>query len=664
MAWWIVALYLPQTNALPAAPEHRISRSFGKRESSGGNEASPKIIVPVVIAVVFAVMILVVGWWKRRKRTRELINQVRATPATTNNASARTGNGTAPTQNSTPATGGDAAARPPRRRRRRRPSQISTKSLPAYNEQAGDEEIILMRRNQRESMSDDDDDEEDSPVNERRSNAASTTADARPLLDDDSSPEMPRVSLASSTRDQSVGNHESDSQSPSTANHEADPTIGASVTDHEPTEPSTRLGTAISPPLDDAPSYSEAVGQNDRQTTATPETPAPGPTPAPEPTTSSHSRQSTDGADGDALGTLRPKRKSVFRQLFTLNRTGSTSETPAESVELSSPPRPSVTLSTHSARTSANHRPSGSISTLASVSPSGRGHTLSPSLSSLILTRSRSPTRSTDSLAQRMNISAPISTTLIRTELSYPRSGPTPEQIRFLSSRESLGRFGMPYGEEAIAAARSRDNLSAVLPPQYETTSPETSNSDTRASTVTENQNTDGNISPRQVTRGPIIYTPGELALRRTESSTTAPPEHEPEQTEIDQHQEDTSNASASPQSASADLNRSPSVHSTSTSTAPNNNHNRRESVYTTHSFVTATEGNEDAAAESENYSDAESSPPTPTASTYREFGVQGPTRQRSQTVLVPESSDALHPELVLLPATPTSTISSRQDTT
>lgn len=164
-AWWVIALCLPQGNALPAVPEYHVPRTFGKR--SEANQASPKIIVcaylfscskltnrytqvPVVLAVVFASMLLAWGWWKRRKRTRELINQVRNTSATNtnnNNTSTRTGNAATTTQNQTPApgNGADAPARPPRRRRRRRPSQISTKSLPAYNEQAGDEEIVLVR---------------------------------------------------------------------------------------------------------------------------------------------------------------------------------------------------------------------------------------------------------------------------------------------------------------------------------------------------------------------------------------------------------------------------------------------------------------------------------------------------------------------------------------
>ena len=64
------------------------------------------------------------------------------------------------------------------------------------------------------------------------------------------------------------------------------------------------------------------------------------------------------------------------------------------------------------------------------------------------------------------SISAPLSHTLMRTEIRYPRGGPTPEQIRLISSRESLGRFGVPYGRDAIEHAQnSRMELPLEPPP-------------------------------------------------------------------------------------------------------------------------------------------------------------------------------------------------------
>ncbi|TFK53132.1 hypothetical protein OE88DRAFT_1346749 [Heliocybe sulcata] len=63
------------------------------------------------------------------------------------------------------------------------------------------------------------------------------------------------------------------------------------------------------------------------------------------------------------------------------------------------------------------------------------------------------------------SISAPLAHTLTRTEIVYPRSGPTPEQIKLISSRESLGRFGVPYGPDAIAYAASSSRVNLSLPP-------------------------------------------------------------------------------------------------------------------------------------------------------------------------------------------------------
>ncbi len=51
-----------------------------------------------------------------------------------------------------------------------------------------------------------------------------------------------------------------------------------------------------------------------------------------------------------------------------------------------------------------------------------------------------------------LNISAPLTHTTTRTQFSFPKAGPTPEQLKFVSSRESLGRFGVPYGNLAKGA--------------------------------------------------------------------------------------------------------------------------------------------------------------------------------------------------------------------
>ncbi|CAE6525798.1 unnamed protein product [Rhizoctonia solani] len=620
-------------------------------------------------------MLVALGWWKRRKRTRELIQQLQ-TPAA-NNANSTNNTTTQPT----PTTGADAPARPPRRRRRRRPSQISTKSLPAYNEQAGDEEIVLVRPAQRQSESDDEDSNENE--NRDRPQASSSQApDSRPLLDDDSSPDMPRVSLASSSRGRSLNDHPdppSQSQEPSQLGHESianTTTIASSIADTE-LEPERDTASHLHPhphPHGEAPSYAEAMSTSHVNLPSTSEIDH-----TAQPSTST---ATDDGpaVPADADATVRPKRKSVFRHLnrFNINKPSGSANPPTEAVEMT-PARTSTST----------HRPSGSLSThRPSTSLSTHQHKPSPSLSSLslILTRSQSPTMSRTSL----NISAPISTTLVRTELSYPRAGPTPEQIRFLSSRESLGRFGMPYGEQAIAAAKSREYLPPVYKPRTDagaSASPSGSGAGAgaavggggEAGTSTAQEEED---EPTVIRRGPILLTPGELAQRQSPENAASGPtdddrpadpdpvldptrtipddaksvhEEEPEVTIQPTHAHESRDPHErsidSPEPLGndddeGDIQVEPRARVRPSPSGEDDlakDHSRRESVMTTHSFVTATEGQGD------------SSPPTPTAETYRELPPAAVPRSQSrqQTVLIPESREALHPELTLVPATP-----------
>lgn len=68
------------------------------------------------------------------------------------------------------------------------------------------------------------------------------------------------------------------------------------------------------------------------------------------------------------------------------------------------------------------------------------------------------------------SISPPLTHTATRTEFTYPRTGPTSEQVKFLSSKETFGRFGLPYGPDAIAFAASSSRLD--LPPDFDSIRP------------------------------------------------------------------------------------------------------------------------------------------------------------------------------------------------
>lgn len=79
------------------------------------------------------------------------------------------------------------------------------------------------------------------------------------------------------------------------------------------------------------------------------------------------------------------------------------------------------------------------------------------------------------SLISLNSISAPLTHTVVRTEFTYPKAGPTPEQLKLISSRESFARFGVPYGADAIAyaASTSRQDLDGP-PPDFDIPSADT----------------------------------------------------------------------------------------------------------------------------------------------------------------------------------------------
>jgi hypothetical protein len=158
------------------------------------------------------------------------------------------------------------------------------------------------------------------------------------------------------------------------------------------------------------------------------------------------------------------QRRSGFRTF--LNRMSKMSHVPehrrAESDQsfTSDGHRPSRSIQSHTS----SHRPSQSGSGLSMF------HTLSRQRS--IQTLNSSVHLNSPSLISLNSISSPLSHTLIRTEFTYPKSGPTPEQLKVISSRENFSRFGVPYGADAIAfaASSSRQDLEPP-PPDFEASS-------------------------------------------------------------------------------------------------------------------------------------------------------------------------------------------------
>lgn len=159
-----------------------------------------------------------------------------------------------------------------------------------------------------------------------------------------------------------------------------------------------------------------------------------------------------------------PQRRSGFRTF--LNRMSMMSHVPehrrtaSDQSSISNGHRPDRSIPMRTA----NHRPSQSSSGPSMFRTISRQRSIQTLNSSV---RLNSP-----SLISLNSISSPLSHTLIRTEFTYPKSGPTPEQLKVISSRENFSRFGMPYGPDAIAfaASSSRQDLEPP-PPDFEASS-------------------------------------------------------------------------------------------------------------------------------------------------------------------------------------------------
>ncbi|KZT54460.1 hypothetical protein CALCODRAFT_11860 [Calocera cornea HHB12733] len=334
------------------------------------------------------------------------------------------------------------AARVVRPRRRRRASQVSTKSLPAYMEEPGDEELVLVRRTA-------------AAESQTTGSPSDMTADAATLSDAPSYTGPAAVEpghLRSLSIGESIGIHSVD-----TGN------IGSDESSTSLMRNERRVSVRSA-----APSYSEVVGPEDAarasmslqrlESRTSSERAEAGPTAEEQNATITqrpgterrrsgffglfaHSRQSS-AANAAEMGTasqrnsmLRPSgegdRTSWFN-LGPLNRQSAVAPSPL----LAAPPTASTAAP---ARRGAAAVPSNASHT----------HLTSPSVTSLTSAA----------------ISPPLTHTATRVSFDYPRSGPTPQQITFLASHESLARFGVPFGDAAEAAAAAQSETASLPPP-------------------------------------------------------------------------------------------------------------------------------------------------------------------------------------------------------
>lgn len=160
-------------------------------------------------------------------------------------------------------------------------------------------------------------------------------------------------------------------------------------------------------------------------------------------------------------------RRSGFRSLFnrmsigtqpngnTRNDTHARNDS-SNSALSSAPGRESTSRASH------RHNPSGSGSVLSA----SMFRTLSRQRSTHTLASARITSPSMISLN---SISSPLTHTVTRTEFTYPKTGPTAEQLKVISSRDAFSRFGVPYGADAIAFASSSRLDLLQPPPDFDT---------------------------------------------------------------------------------------------------------------------------------------------------------------------------------------------------
>uniref|UniRef100_A0A0W0FKN0 Proteophosphoglycan ppg4 n=1 Tax=Moniliophthora roreri TaxID=221103 RepID=A0A0W0FKN0_MONRR len=532
-----------------------------RRETSSNNtQVNSKVWIPIVITILFLFSVATLAWSKKKWRPRlsSIRNAAAAAGAGTSTLAAGS-NGTMreltadqltgrndSSTNTLANTNNNADGRTRRTRRpRRTPSQMSTTSLPAYMKEPGEQELVIFRGPA--DMEDvpipsvttvdiprngEDGDSEQS--HRERYTAMPDSPHDMPLLQNDEPvdpssrdilPQDQRV-ISRRSVDTMPGNSDSDGSSLMR--------IDTTVTlDEQPSDP-----------RGSAPAYFEVVDLSQMPGSTIPIV-------ATSPTnndTTTNAITTTDTSDnnvqqsGNSNNNTVSNRRSTFRFTSIFGRGGNsrTSTIPA-------PPGLPVASISEDPSAAAGHNRSDSAGVLSltstlsrSISPndsnynrsrsrlSTYNHRPSQSSSSLLslvnpLARKKSSPTMNDlnnltspSLISLNSISAPLSHTLVKTEFTYPKSGPTPEQLKLISSRESMMRFGVPYGEEAVRWARSRTELveDGVPPPEFEdATRSSSSGQATTSANTAAGPNGSGSSSESPSARGSLSAAPPEIRI-------------------------------------------------------------------------------------------------------------------------------------------------------
>ncbi|KAG1873049.1 hypothetical protein DFJ58DRAFT_836862 [Suillus subalutaceus] len=402
--FWLALLVVRYPQFVSARPTSEVLRRDNNQGTSDGNGVSTTVWIPVLIIGVVVAVMTLIGCVRRATRV-----EVNA------NAAASTRNQPA---------GQGASARPARRRRpARTPSQISTKSLPPYMLEPGDQELVIYRG---PLKMDDDHDPMQLPEEE----------------DDDEHPESRGAHRSLDL--ESHGITQADNSSTNLIyNAPVDVTMRRSVdvasvsTSHDSQESHSGLlplhtTQTSEDPRGEAPPYFEVVGHD---------------TPNTLPNEPSASEAST-------IDDAAPGRRSRFSFLF--NPFGSPSRNPP--------------ISIYNRAATPDHARNGSSLSVASTI-SGHGRNRSGSHSTLLKAfrpHDHSVPMTSPSTISLNSISAPLTHTVVRSEFRVPKGGMTPEQIKLITSRNALERFGVPYGPDAVAFSASRSNMAP--PPDFDAT--------------------------------------------------------------------------------------------------------------------------------------------------------------------------------------------------
>ncbi|KAL6309420.1 hypothetical protein BKA93DRAFT_356416 [Sparassis latifolia] len=358
-----------------------------------------------------------------------------------------------------------------RRNRRARPNSVrSTRSLPVYMKEPGDDELVIFR----------------GPEELEDSNIQATIV--LPPVDElnEHTPDN-SLDISRSRSPIYVPLPESAPETPLLETHDGLPEPNAATDNVDEATLVDERGEA--PPYEVVPMDSPSSLDGPRaDTPSTVHDDSAAPTP--EPDHAGHGRTASGRITGlfarsDAANRAAHQREGSGRRFsgFFSRLTGAAHPAVPPVPQLALEERGhSRELSTPSTLSATSSRPSISSAQQPThrASRSGSGSVLSLTSSMFRATshpRSHLEVVTSPSTISLTSISAPLTHTAMRTEFTYPRGGPTPEQMKLISSRESFARFGVPYGRDAIAYSASRLDLS-MPPPVFEEEAAGTSGTD------------------------------------------------------------------------------------------------------------------------------------------------------------------------------------------